>query len=277
MSEERPWPAESGQVRRAQTGPNGSDSNRRALLLFLGIMVGAVPLAAAVVLRQLLGVPDIAVGAMALLSIAIMAVATSLFRPRARGESAQPSPIQTIVSASEAEPEEPISVDPLTGLLTFQPFSQRLLEEYQLCKAYGACAALVLVDVNHLSQINRQFGTQAGDQVLRLVASSLETTKRASDVTARLGDDEFAALLLECDGTGAIAFIDRLQECLARDSITVQRADRPASIWIGVSAGYAVCSSEAADADEILTAAVESLEQARSERDKRRQRWERSA
>jgi diguanylate cyclase (GGDEF)-like protein len=170
-----------------------------------------------------------------------------------------------------------LPADPLTGLPTFQPFSQRMLEEFHHVKRSGSPAAIVLIDINHLSRINEQFGPEAGDNVLLHVTECLESTKRQSDLLARMGDDEFALLLTDCDAQGARVYIQRVHERLAREAIGVRRGDRSTPLWIGICAGMAVCDPHASDADEVLTAAVDDLNSARLERDRRRQRWERSA
>jgi diguanylate cyclase (GGDEF)-like protein len=169
------------------------------------------------------------------------------------------------------------SADPLTGLRTFQPFSQRLLEEFHRVKRTEECAALVLVDVNHLAQINEQFGVEAGDQVLRQVSACLELSKRGSDVLARMGDDEFGLLLLDCDRAGAGAFIERVQELLARESISVEVEGGSTSVWTGICAGVAIFDSNTGAADDVLTAAVDDLNEAREARDRRRERWREAA
>lgn len=251
--------------------------------MLLGLIVAVSPLVVIAVLQIAVDLPEALIGAVVLMSLLLVAGVALLLRPRAldgRGETnagqhAPPTPPLAI------EPEDsfagPIPRDPLTSLPTFQPFSRRLLEEFRYVKHADAKLAVVLVDVNHLSEINAQFGAEAGDQTLRHVTACLQVSKRRNDVLARMGDDEFGLLLLDCGKRGARAFVERVQQWLARESLTVQAKGRASSLWIGICAGAAVCDQSTATADEALTVAVDRLNAAREERDRRRQQWERSA
>ena len=267
-----------------EAGPIGSPSLWRWLLLFVAAMA---PLIAVAALRGPLDLPNAVVGAGVLLSLLLAAAvtATDLLASRPvgnrrylsfveRGEATEPKPAteRNVMSISDS-----VSYDPLTGLPTFQPFSRRLLEEFHRVKESGELLALVLVDINHLARINEQFGVEVGDQVLRHVTACLQLSKRMKDILARMGDDEFGLLLPDCDGPGAYAFVERLNERLSRDSIKVRVGDWSTSLWIGICAGVAICDPTTPDADELLTTAVDDLNAAREERDRRRQRWKQSA
>ena len=270
----------------ARQGGAGPADFQDAARLLLGLALAVAPLIAMVALQQSFELPGTLVGIVVLFSVLLMVGVTMLLRPRTRWIDSPASSADYLAGATTAvapaapagdAPEGFFSSDPLTGLLTFQPFSQRLLEEFHRVKRTEECAALVLVDVNHLAQINEQFGVEAGDQVLRRVSACLELSKRVSDVLARMGDDEFALLLLDCDRAGARAFIERAQELLARESIPVQVEGGSTSVWIGICAGVAICDARTGDADDVLTAAVDDLNAAREARDRRRERWREAA
>ena len=89
--------------------------------------------------------------------------------------------------------------DALTGL-----YNRRLFEEYfekELSRAKRASQqlALVIMDLHRFKDVNDRHGHQQGDQALRLVAAAARDTVRASDFTFRIGGDEFAILLPQCD------------------------------------------------------------------------------
>jgi diguanylate cyclase (GGDEF)-like protein/PAS domain S-box-containing protein len=83
--------------------------------------------------------------------------------------------------------------DVLTGLVNRRRFE----EELERCGSDpgGARGAVVIVDVDHFKFVNDSLGHEAGDAVLRGVASSLRERVGASGLPARLGGDEFAVLL----------------------------------------------------------------------------------
>lgn len=174
----------------------------------------------------------------------------------------------------EPEPEEDIKdIDPLTGLPTLLCFKRRLQKALHRSQRYGESFAVVIADVNGLGNINSKHGREAGDEVLRHIARSIEGTKRFSDVAARVGDDEFGIILLECDERGAGAFAHRLEDRLARESALVDIGGRTVSIWLGVCAGVTVCKEARSDPDEVLGLAVANLNAAKEDRNRRRRLW----
>ncbi|MEX1254490.1 MAG: GGDEF domain-containing protein [Dehalococcoidia bacterium] len=239
-------------------------------------VLALTPLLAGFLVQELLDLPLQMVGALAGISLLLLCAGFLLLRAPREDEDDEETTLVQVPNLAELKPgADP--VDPLTGLPTFHLFSQRLLEEARLVEVSGSHVAVVLIDINHLSRINEQFGPPSGDSVLLHVTSCLLETKRQNDMVARMGDDEFALVLPDCGAAGARSFIQRLHERLARDSVAVRRGKRSTPLWIGICAGMAVCDAQSPDPDEALTAAVDDLNAARLERDRRRQRWEHSA
>ncbi len=251
-------------------------------LWLLGLIVALLPLIAAAALRQPLELPEALVGGAVMLSVALLVVfnlASLLRLRRLRNEREAERAAAAVVATSSDETsiEDETSYDRLTGLPTFHAFSQRLLDEFQLAKASGESVAVVLVDINQLAMLNEQFGPEVGDEVLRHVTACLQLSKRSSDLLARMGDDEFGLVLPRCIYQGAHLFVDRVNERLARDAVTVSVQGRSTSIWVGICAGAAVADAATSDADDVLTAAVDDLKASRIKRDGKRERWQTAA
>jgi diguanylate cyclase (GGDEF)-like protein len=246
-------------------------SARSTARLWFAALVSFIPL---VIILAIQSAIDLSVVTLVLSTVAAIAIGSctvvALGKPRETGEAAQDS-------AGSLSDEEAASRDPLTGLRTFQPFSQRLLAEYERVKLGGGETAVVLADISQLALINAEFGTSAGDQVLCHVAACLEHTKRGGDIVARVGDDEFAMLLPNCGREGAEGFVSRAQSRLSKEPLAVTNSGTTFSLWIGICAGIAVCDGTATGADESLNAAIESLRHQREERDLRRPRWTQAA
>jgi diguanylate cyclase (GGDEF)-like protein len=165
------------------------------------------------------------------------------------------------------------STDLLTQLPTFQHFQRRLHDEFTRSRRAGRQVSIVLVDVNNLTAVNKEYGVRAGDEVLRHVARAADGTRRYNDVVARLGDDEFGVLLLDSGEDGVSAFIARLEERLARESAQAEVAGRGISLWAGVCTGFATSAPSMTAPESLLNAAVASLDNAKQERERRRRMW----
>ena len=77
---------------------------------------------------------------------------------------------------------------------------------------HGFSATLVYFDLDNFKSINDQYGHTEGDKVLITFAKYLKDTLRESDVCARIGGDEFVALLGNTTKTNATDFVSRLQK-----------------------------------------------------------------
>jgi len=176
-------------------------------------------------------------------------------------------------SRRRSDDDEDGAKDLLTDLPTFNHFARRLADEFARSRRVGRLVSVVLIDVNNLSAVNKEYGVRAGDEVLRHVALAVENTKRFSDVVARLGDDEFGVLLMNTGEEGVTAFIDRLEDRLARDSAVAEVGGRNISLWAGICSGSAVSDPGMVRAEEVLEQAMASLTAAKQDRERRRRMW----
>ena len=83
----------------------------------------------------------------------------------------------------------------------------------------GAVLSVLMFDLDRFKQINDRYGHAAGDEVLRCVASTLRATVRDSDVSARLGGEEFLVLLPDTDLQDARLVAERLRTQLRARTI----------------------------------------------------------
>jgi diguanylate cyclase (GGDEF)-like protein len=169
--------------------------------------------------------------------------------------------------------DEDAASDLLTNLPTFAFFQRRLDEEFGRGRRMGKPLAVVLIDVNNLTAVNKEYGVKAGDEVLRHVASAVDGTRRYNDVVARLGDDEYGVLLLDCGEEGIKAFVDRLEERLSRESALAEVNNRMISLWAGVCTGSAIAEPRMNSAEDVLRGAMTSLNDAKQDRERRRRMW----
>lgn len=85
--------------------------------------------------------------------------------------------------------------DPMTGLANRKFFDDSLSATVADAHARGEPVSLLMVDIDHFKTFNDTYGHLTGDQVLRLVASSLKQNVKGQDVAARYGGEEFAVIL----------------------------------------------------------------------------------
>jgi len=104
---------------------------------------------------------------------------------------------------------------PVTGLPTRHTFLSIGSREFARARRDHHSLALLLFDVDNLRLINNRWGHGAGDLVLADVVQLARTFLQEQDFAARLGDGEFALLLVGLDGDQAMALADGLRTAVA--------------------------------------------------------------
>ena len=107
-------------------------------------------------------------------------------------------------------------LDDLTGLYNRRGFYSLARQHLKLSQREGRSLLLIFADVDKLKQINDEFGHQEGDRALQAAATILANTFRASDVTSRIGGDEFVVLAIDVTESAVKHIISRLEENIAR-------------------------------------------------------------
>jgi diguanylate cyclase len=105
--------------------------------------------------------------------------------------------------------------DALTGLYNRRAWDDLVAKEDKRCLRYGHPAAIVVIDLDALKEVNDTYGHAAGDELIARAALALRDAGRNADVVARLGGDEFALLAVECDQRGAEEIAQRVRNSLA--------------------------------------------------------------
>ena len=110
--------------------------------------------------------------------------------------------------------------------------------------------AFLFIDLNGFKRVNDCFGHPVGDEVLRLVAARLDRSLRVTDVLARIGGDEFAAMVVGASPADAMVLAQRLTESLEEPFMFDAARAR-----IGASIGIAIGPEDAQDAEGLLRCA----------------------
>lgn len=125
--------------------------------------------------------------------------------------------------------------DALTDLPNRVLLHDRLHQAIRTAERDETPISLLLLDLNRFKEINDTLGHQAGDDILRQVASRLQEVVRKADTVARLGGDEFSVVLPTATMTDAIMVTEKIVRAL-KQSFRVD--DRP--LEIGASIGIAL-------------------------------------
>ena len=125
--------------------------------------------------------------------------------------------------------------DGLTGIYNRTGFKDFVQREFQRAKRYNKTLSLVMIDVDGFKPINDSLGHQAGDYVLRELATCLQNSIRKSDIAARYGGDEFAILLPETEMAEAEVLVQRVLRNLKDHAFEWQAETIKVEISLGIS------------------------------------------
>jgi diguanylate cyclase (GGDEF)-like protein len=113
-----------------------------------------------------------------------------------------------------------VAVDALTGIANRRHFDRALDRELRRARRERLPLSLVFLDLDEFKRFNDTYGHARGDEVLRLVAQTLdETFRRGGDLVARYGGEEFAVVLPGVDGKRAGLYAERLRRRIWRLAI----------------------------------------------------------
>ncbi|HWF73954.1 MAG TPA: EAL domain-containing protein [Solirubrobacteraceae bacterium] len=141
--------------------------------------------------------------------------------------------------------------DGLTGLLNRRKFEEHLSQEVALVDRYGGEAAMLLIDIDGLKDVNDTLGHACGDEMIKNVGAVIASRLRATDIVARVGGDEFALLLPRTTEAAARAVADGLLATIRSQDLVLSGHHLRPSVSIGVAAFEA----GAVASDEVMVAA----------------------
>jgi len=146
------------------------------------------------------------------------------------------------------------SHDSLTGLSNREEFGYKLGEILKNVKMIGGSHSLLVLDVDRFKAINDTCGSIAGDELLRQIASHIQTNIQRNDLSARIGADEFAIILMNCQSEDTINVGNRLQNAVQHQRFQWQSTAFPVTLSIGI----VPIDRDAGDIHAVLAAADDS-------------------
>jgi diguanylate cyclase (GGDEF)-like protein len=149
------------------------------------------------------------------------------------------------------------SMDPLTGMFNRRGFAEATSRVIEREATAGRPATVLIFDIDHFKSINDRFGHPAGDEILKLFAAVVVNTLRITDISGRIGGEEFAALL-PCSLAEAVVAAERVREAFENSGIVDESGPVETTVSIGVAGGPAGTELEV-----LLAAADTALYQAK--------------
>lgn len=152
-------------------------------------------------------------------------------------------------------------VDPLTGLANRRAFLSDADEFMARRMKRNEPVTVMIADLDRFKAVNDRFGHAVGDRVLQVFADTVVRTLRATDLSGRLGGEEFAFLM---PGTG-VAEAQRVAERIRLRFCEAARSVGGEAVASTVSVGVATSSAPPAQLAELMAAADRALYRAKAD------------
>jgi diguanylate cyclase (GGDEF)-like protein len=154
---------------------------------------------------------------------------------------------------------EQATTDGMTGLFNRRHFLETTQIELIHQQRKDLQSAILMIDIDLFKNINDTYGHAAGDEVIKAVANMLKVNSRPYDVIGRLGGEEFAILLLDCD----IETANNISQRLCNDCANAEIFYKDASINVSISIGLSPIKMGDKTVEQILNRADRGLYQAK--------------
>ncbi len=148
--------------------------------------------------------------------------------------------------------------DDLTGLANRRLFKEKLDQLIALSHRHKQSMALLFLDLDHFKKINDNLGHSVGDEALKETARRLKGHLRDSDVSARMGGDEFTLILPDTGTKAAENVAKKVLESLLTPYIL-----KGEEYTLGTSIGIAIYPQDSKNAEELLHLADEAMYKAK--------------
>ncbi len=165
----------------------------------------------------------------------------------------------TVLKQQQAELEHGAHFDALTDLPNRLLLSDRLHQAMSQCQRRHQHLAVLYLDLDGFKAINDQFGHEAGDALLVAVSRRMQASLREEDTLARMGGDEFVAVL-----SGLVS----VQDCIPMVERLLHTCAAPVSIQgrnlhVTASIGVTLYPQDNAEADQLMRHADQAMYEAK--------------
>jgi two-component system cell cycle response regulator len=128
--------------------------------------------------------------------------------------------------------------DPLTGLYNRRYMEVHLLKLIQKNAESKKHLCVLLLDIDHFKKINDTYGHGVGDEVLKTIAFRLKDNLRSFDLVARLGGEEFVAILPDTNEDMAQFISERLRRSIAERPVKCSAPDGEITVTTSIGGAF---------------------------------------
>jgi diguanylate cyclase (GGDEF)-like protein len=125
--------------------------------------------------------------------------------------------------------------DGLTKLNNRAYWEECLKNEFLRCQRTGRNTSVVMFDIDHFKKVNDTYGHQAGDEVIRIVSSTLMEAIRTTDIAGRYGGEEFGIILIETCETNSKIMTERIREKIENTIVIHENREIKFTISLGIA------------------------------------------
>lgn len=130
---------------------------------------------------------------------------------------------------------EMATTDGLTGVFNRRHYLSLSEKDCRRVRRYGFPLSLIMFDIDHFKKVNDTYGHAAGDQVLIETCNIAQQQLRDSDILGRIGGEEFAITLVECDQDQALRVAERLRKAFAKGGVESSCGEVRFTVSLGVA------------------------------------------
>ena len=127
------------------------------------------------------------------------------------------------------------NTDALTGLSNRRYSLNRLDQEWATAQRNRTPLSVLLLDLDHFKSVNDSLGHDAGDLVLVHAANILRACTRTTDITCRLGGEEFLVIAPNTNGKDAVFLAERIRQSIEQNQPKSIVLQKPMTTSIGVA------------------------------------------
>jgi diguanylate cyclase (GGDEF)-like protein len=125
--------------------------------------------------------------------------------------------------------------DELTGLYNIRGFNALARHELGQAARYQRTLSVMMIDSDHLKEINDTYGHAAGDRLIQTIAQVIRHAIKSTDVIARYGGDEFVCLLPGAGQHAALQVGERIRQRLAEEPLPIDNGHIAITVSIGIA------------------------------------------